>query len=231
MNIAIIPARGGSKRIPRKNIKLFCGKPMIAHSIEIAIRSRLFDHVVVSTDDENIATIAEQSGAEVPFFRRSELADDATATAPVIADAVSRCAEMGWQADFVCCIYPCAPFVQPKDLFDALVLLKDSTAAFSFPITQYQNAVQRALRVKPDGTVSAFYPEFELTRSQDLEPAFHDAGQFYWGTADAWGRYSKIYEVGIGLVIPHWRVVDIDTADDWKRAELIYEAINRTDDF
>jgi pseudaminic acid cytidylyltransferase len=231
MNIAIIPARGGSKRISRKNIKLFCGKPMITHSIETAIRSELFDHVVVSTDDEEIATIAEQSGAEVPFFRSSELADDSTATAPVIADAVSRCSAMGWQADFVCCIYPCAPFIQPKDVFDALVLLKDSTAAFSFPIAQYQNAVQRALRVKKDGRVSAFYPEFELTRSQDLEPAFHDAGQFYWGAAEAWGRYSKIYEVGIGLVIPHWRVVDIDTADDWKRAELMFEAINRTDIF
>jgi len=227
MNIAIIPARGGSKRIPRKNIKMFSGRPMIVHSIEAALQSELFDHIVVSTDDEEIAEIAQQAGAEVPFLRRADLADDNTATAPVIEDALSQCAEIGWHAELVCCIYPCAPFIHRKDLFDSLDLLKNSAAAFSFPIAHYQNAVQRALRLLPGSRVAAFYPEFELTRSQDLEPAFHDAGQFYWGSAEAWGRYSKIYEVGVGLVIPHWRVVDIDTTDDWERAELIYEAIHR----
>jgi pseudaminic acid cytidylyltransferase len=227
MKIAIIPARGGSKRIPRKNIREFSGKPMIAHAISAAKQLGLFEHVVVSTDDEEIACIARAWGAETPFTRPAELADDYTPTVPVIAHAITACQAIGWSIDYACCIYPGVPFIQADDLKRALELLQTSQAAYSFPVTEFPSAIQRALRRLPDGRMQLFYPEFELARTQDLEPAYHDAGQFYWGKADAWLTNNNIHRSGVGLPIPNWRVVDIDTPDDWERAEILYAALNK----
>lgn len=225
MKIAVIPARGGSKRIPRKNICEFAGKPMIAYAITAARKSDLFEHIIVSTDDDEIARIAREWGAETPFKRPAALADDHTPTVPVIAHAITACKGLGWRIDYVCCIYPGVPFIQTDDLKRALELLQTSQADYCFPVTEFPSAIQRALRRLPDGTMQPFYPEFELSRSQDLEPAFHDAGQFYWGKENAWLNNERIHRSSIGLCIPNWRVVDIDTPDDWARAERLHEIL------
>jgi pseudaminic acid cytidylyltransferase len=227
LNIAIIPARGGSKRIPRKNIKSFAGRPMIAHAIMAAKRSGLFEHVVASTDDDEIAQIAREWGAETPFLRPPQLADDHTPTGPVIAHAINACESLGWSIDLVCCIYPGVPFIQIEELGGALDLLKATGAEYCFPVTEFPSAIQRALKRDETGRMSPFYPQYELTRTQDLERAYQDAGQFYWGTRQAWLTNHRIHSHGAGLPIPNWRVVDIDTTDDWARAETIYKAINR----
>lgn len=224
MNIAIIPARGGSKRIARKNIRFFDGKPMIAYAIEAAKKSELFSHILVSTDDAEISAVAQDYGAEIPFSRPVDLADDHTPTAPVIAHAVSECRALGWNVDYACCIYPCTPFLQSSYLEQTLELLKSNQGIdYAFPVAEFPSTVQRALKRDEMGAMSAFFPEYQLTRTQDLEPLYHDAGQFYWGSADAWNRNPQILASGVGLKIPHWRVVDIDTEDDWQRAELLYK--------
>ncbi|HEC16383.1 MAG TPA: pseudaminic acid cytidylyltransferase [Sedimenticola sp.] len=225
MNIAVIPARGGSKRIPRKNIKLFAGKPMIAHAISAARACGLFEHIVVSTDDEEILRIARGEGAETPFLRPPELADDNTPTVPVVAHAITACEALGWKIQTVCCIYPAAPLIQTADLTAAFSLLRASGAEYCFPVTAFPSPIQRALKRSADGRMSPLHPEFELVRSQDLEPTYHDAGQFYWGTRNAWLSNARIHAGGAGYVIPHWRVVDIDTEEDWVRAELLFHAI------
>jgi pseudaminic acid cytidylyltransferase len=225
MNVAIIPARGGSKRIPRKNIKQFAGKPMIAHAITAALESGLFGNVVVSTDDEEIAGIAVQWGADVPFMRPADLADDYTPTVPVIAHAVRACQELGWSLDHACCIYPGVPFIRVGDLKQAFALLDSSKAAYSYPVAEFPSAIQRALRHLPDGRVQPFHPQYEWTRTQDLEPAFYDAGQFYWGKVEAWLGGFGLQSHGSGLVIPQWRVVDIDTPEDWRRAEILFNTL------
>lgn len=225
MNVAIIPARGGSKRIPRKNIKQFAGKPMIAHAIVAALESKLFGHVMVSTDDMEIAAIARSWGAEVPFIRPADLADDHTPTVPVIAHAVHTCQELGWSFDHACCIYPGVPFIRVEDLKRAFVLLGSSGAAYSYPVTEFPSAIQRALKHLPDGRVQPFQPQYEWTRTQDLEPAFCDAGQFYWGKVESWIDGLGLQSHGSGLLIPQWRVVDIDTPEDWHRAEILFSTI------
>jgi pseudaminic acid cytidylyltransferase len=225
MRLAVIPARGGSKRIPRKNIKMFAGKPMIAYAITAAKSSGLFEHVIVSTDDSEIAQIAAEWGAETPFVRPRELADDHTPTVPVVAHATRACEELGWRIDLACCIYPGVPFIQIDDLKGALALLESSTADYCFPVTEFPSAIQRALKRNSDGQMSPFYPQYELTRTQDLEPAFYDAGQFYWGSANVWKTNARLHSGGVGYLIPNWRVVDIDTPDDWHRAETIYTAL------
>lgn len=225
MKIAVIPARGGSKRIPRKNIKDFCGKPMIAWSIEAAQKSKLFDHIIVSTDDEEIAKIAREYGAETPFKRPLGLADDLTPTVPVIAHAVEACNALGWAVDYACCIYPCAPFVQVEDLRKALDLAITKKADFVYPVAEYAHPIQRAMRQLPEGGMQFYSPQFELTRTQDLEKSYHDAGQFYWGTAAVWLAGKKMHTAGIGMSIPNWRVVDIDSEDDWIRAVTIFGAL------
>ena len=224
MNIAIIPARGGSKRIPRKNIKEFCGKPMIAYAITAAKESGLFEHIIVSTDDEEIAQIARVCGAKTPFIRPAELANDYISTVPVIAHGIEICRTLGWTFEHVCCIYPSVPFIQIDDLRGALVRLTSSESDYCFPVTEYPSAIQRALKLLSNGKMQPIYPEFEIIRTQDLQQAYYDAGQFYWGKADKWLNNPKIHSNGIGYVIPNWRVVDIDTPDDWQRAELIYRA-------
>lgn len=228
MNIAIIPARGGSKRIPRKNIKAFAGKPMIAHAIQAAKASALFSHVIVTTDDEEIANIAREHGAETPFMRPPELADDLTPTVPVIANAITACQTLGWEIEFVCCIYPGVPFIQVGDLRNGLTLLQSASADYCFPVSEFPSAIQRGLKRAGDGRMSPFHPEHEMTRTQDLEPAYYDAGQFYWGSVRAWLTNTRLHSSGVGLAIPSWRVVDIDTNEDWARAELIYRALADT---
>jgi len=225
MNIAVIPARGGSKRIPRKNVRPFCGKPMLAYAIEAAKTSGLFEHIVVSTDDEEIAGIAHEYNAEIPFIRPKELADDLTPTVPVIAHAIQECQKFGWAIEYVCCIYPGVPFIQIEDLRQAYEQLIASNADYCFPVAKFTSAPQRGLRSNANGKMTPLYPEFELTRTQDLEPVYFDAGQFYWGKAVAWLHNHKLHSGGLGLKIPNWRVVDIDTMDDWVRAESIYRAL------
>jgi pseudaminic acid cytidylyltransferase len=225
MRIAIIPARGGSKRIPRKNIKDFCGKPMIAYAINAAKESGFFEHVVVSTDDEEIAEIANAWGAETPFIRPAELANDHTATVPVIAHAIEACRALGWKFDQVCCIYPGVPFIQIEDLKGALECMNNGEVDYCFPVTEYPSAIQRALKRLSNGKMQPFHPEFEIMRTQDLEPAYYDAGQFYWGKVDAWIKNPKIHSNSLGYAIPNWRVVDIDTPEDWERAVILSQVI------
>lgn len=226
MRLAVIPARGGSKRIPRKNIRAFAGRPMIAYAIGAARASGLFDHVVVSTDDAEIAAIAAAEGAELPFTRPADLADDHTPTVPVIAHAIGACRALGWDVQQVCCIYPGVPLIRAEDIAEALRLLEaHGGSGYTFPVTPFPSAIQRALRRGADGRVAPFHPEYVNTRTQDLEPAFHDAGQFYWGQADAWLAGLSIHANGRAIVLPEWRVVDIDTPADWERAEALYRAL------
>jgi pseudaminic acid cytidylyltransferase len=228
MKIAVIPARSGSKRIPGKNSKLFCGRPMITWAIEYALESEMFEKVIVSTDDENIARVALAAGAEIPFLRPDSLADDLTPTVPVIAHALEACEAIGWDIEYACCIYPCVPFLQSSDLVHAFELMREADAQFAYPVTEYSHPIQRAMHILPSGQMQFFQPEHEVTRTQDREKSYHDTVQFYWGKASAWKARMKMHTAGVGMVVPNWRVVDIDTADDWKRAELLYEALKRS---
>jgi pseudaminic acid cytidylyltransferase len=226
MNVAIIPARGGSKRIPRKNIKNFGDLPMIAYAIKAALNSQLFDKVVVSTDDQEIAEISRQYGALTPFIRPSELSDDYTPTVPVIAHAIGTCRSLGWDIQYACCIYAAVPFIQVDDLVSSFDLLKKSDADYCFPIAEFPAAIQRSLKLDEQGRTLPFFPEHELTRTQDLEATYYDAGQFYWGSTKSWLTNHHIHRSGVGFPIPSWRVVDIDTPDDWMRAQNIWHALN-----
>lgn len=229
MNLAIIPARGGSKRIPRKNIREFCGKPIIAWSIEAALASECFDHVIVSTDDREIADAARTFGAEVPFTRPAELSDDHAATVPVIAHAITWMSEHMGPVERACCLYATAPFVSVEDLRAGLRLLLESGADYAFTVTSFAYPIQRAIRIRADGGVEMFRPERSATRSQDLEEAWHDAGQFYWGTSEAWRGGRPIFAPhSRPLVLPRHRVQDIDTPEDWSRAERLFEAMRQT---
>ncbi|TFH81359.1 pseudaminic acid cytidylyltransferase [Pseudomonas kribbensis] len=222
-NVAIIPARGGSKRIPRKNLKPFDGVPMIARSIRTALDSGLFDQVVVSTDDEEIAELAQAHGAQVPFLRPAELADDFTGTAAVIVHALQRLPHF----DYACCVYATAPLLQARFLRQGLELLEQHPdKSFAFSVTDFGFPVQRALTLDGEGAVTALYPEFRNTRSQDLPVAFQDAGQFYWGHSEAWLSGEILYSpASLPVILPRHLVQDIDTAEDWKRAEYLYAAL------
>jgi pseudaminic acid cytidylyltransferase len=228
MNLCVIPARGGSKRIPRKNIRVFAGKPMIAYAIQAAQKSGLFGRIVVSTDDEEVAKISREVGAEVPFLRPNELSDDHTPTVPVIAHAISELEANGETLRYVCCIYPCVPFIEETDLKKTLSLLEQGNSEYSFPVAEYPSPIQRALKLGLGNQVSPFYPEFELSRTQDLERAYHDVGQFYWGSKKAWLTNPKIHAHSLGCVIPSWRVADIDNPEDWLRAEQLYKIFSET---
>lgn len=226
MRIAVIPARGGSKRIPRKNIRSFCGKPMIAWSIEAALQSGCFDIVVVSTDDEEIAQIARVYGASVPFIRPAELSDDHTSTIPVIQHAIEWYRANGIEAQQVCCLYATAPFVSPDDLKRGLSVLEQSGSQYAFSVTSYAFPIQRAIRLTGNGRVEMFNAEHFNTRSQDLEESYHDAGQFYWGLASAWLSAQVIFSPDSSAVLlPRHRVQDIDTPEDWIRAEWMFRAL------
>ena len=226
MKIAVIPARGGSKRIPRKNIKVFCGKPMLAWAIDAARESQCFDRIVVSTDDEEIASVALKCGAEVPFLRPLEISDDYTGTIPVVAHAITTLQSQGASPDRVCCIYATAPFLQGTDLNRGLKELEESGADYAFSVTRYEFPIQRAVRIADSGRVEMYYPEHFNARSQDLEAAYHDAAQFYWGRTNAWLSEKIIFsQAAVPVILPHHRVQDIDTPEDWVQAEWMFKSM------
>ncbi len=222
-NIAIIPARGGSKRIPKKNIREFMGKPMIAYSIEAALQSEIFTRVIVSTDDEMIAKVAVRYGAEVPFVRPVALSDDHTGTTEVITHAINWFSDQGYHPTFVCCIYATAPYIQIDDLIKGLKILAEGDWKYVFSATQFGSSIFRGFEKTLDQGLKMFSPEHFKARSQDLPEAMPDAGQFYWGKAEAWLDGLSLFEKwSTVLELPRWRVQDIDSLDDWERAEIIY---------
>jgi pseudaminic acid cytidylyltransferase len=225
VNLAIIPARGGSKRIPGKNIKLFCGKPLIAYSIEVAQRCQTFDKIIVSTDSEEVAEVAKAYGAEVPFSRPVALSDDYVGTGPVVRHAIQTCIERDFKPQFCCCIYATAPMLQAaylKQGYEQLRAAPDKNFAFS--VTSFAFPIQRAIRLK-EGGVEPIQAENISKRSQDLEEAYHDAGQFYWGHCQAFLEGKPTFSTSsIPIILPRYLVQDIDTPEDWQRAELMYQA-------
>lgn len=221
-NVAIIPARGGSKRIPRKNIRPFLGRPMIAWSIAAAQQAGVFDRIIVSTDDAEIAEVAQHAGAEVPFVRDPKLADDHTGVADVMQDAIRR---LSTDSGFVCLLYATAPLVQAADMTAGLRALTDQRAEFAISVTAFPAPIQRALRID-NGLVRMMDEAQLLVRSQDLMPAYHDAGQFCWGSARAWSDKRRVFIAPTAAIeIPSFRVQDIDTFEDWDRAEVIARAL------
>ena len=224
-NICIIPARGGSKRIPRKNIKDFLGKPIIAYSIEAALKSNLFDEVMVSTDDEEIAAIARQYGASVPFMRSTETASDYATTADVLLEVIAKYREFGKEFDVLCCLYATAPFVEAKRLKECFELLQDDIDS-AFTVVEYSYPIQRSL-VCQNKLIRMAYPEYKTSRSQDLQKHYHDAGQFYFSTVKnlienkfLWGTHTS------PLVLSELEVQDLDTLTDWHLAEMKYKLLH-----
>lgn len=226
MNLAVIPARGGSKRIPRKNIRDFCGKPIIAYSIEAALGSGLFDRVIVSTDDEEIAAVARAFGAETPFIRPASLADDHTGTNAVVKHAIIWHQERNQSVDYACCIYATAPFIQVSYLKEGFEKLVAFGKSYVFSVTRFPFPIQRAIRLNLLDEVEALFPEHIFSRSQDLEDAYHDAGQFYWGRAQAYLEGVVVFSTAsLPVILPQYLVQDIDTLEDWCRAELMYQTL------
>lgn len=223
--IAIIPARGGSKRIPRKNIKDFHGKPLISYSIEAALKANIFDKIIVSTDDEEIAKIAENYGAEVPFLRPKELSDDFTGTGAVINHAIEYLKDKGEIFEYVCTIYATAPLLDERYLIEGLEKLKNSDAKYSFSCTSMPFPIQRTFKLTNKGRCEMFWPENFVKRSQDLEEAYQDAGQFYFDSLDKVSSELIFGRDSIPIILPRYLVQDIDTLEDWQRAEYMYSAI------
>lgn len=228
--VAIIPARGGSKRIPKKNIKEFHGKPLIAYSIEVALASNLFEKVIVSTDDETIAKVAKQYGAEVPFVRPAELSDDFTGTVDVVNHAVNYLESCGESYEYICTIYATAPFLQKEYLMEGYEKLKNSDAVNAFSATSMPFPIQRTFKLDENRRCKMFTPEHYMSRSQDLEEAYQDAGQFYW-TSRSRQKNTKnqivFSDISIPIILPRHLVQDIDTPEDWTRAEYMFQALNQ----
>ena len=225
MNLCVIPARGGSKRIPRKNIREFCGKPIIAWSIEAARKSSCFNHIIVSTDDHEIAKVALNCGAQVPFVRPQHLASDHATTISVIAHAANWVNQHLATVETICCLYPTAPFVETESLRRGLKILLDTGADYVVSVVRYGFPIQRAVKINSNGRMEMSQPKFLNARSQDLPEAWHDAGQFYWGKAQSWQSERAMFtEASVPLKIPSYRAQDIDTEEDWQRAELLFEA-------
>jgi N-acylneuraminate cytidylyltransferase len=225
MKIAIIPARGGSKRIPKKNIKEFSGRPIIAWSIEAAKMCKMFDRIIVSTDDYEIAAIAKQLGADVPFMRPKHLADDYTGTSAVVKDVIQNIHKNGEHVSYVCCIYATAPFISSKYLIKAYQDLINQNKSYAFSVTTYSFPVERSFVINQSNVIENLFPDMTLSRSQDLQEVYHDAGQFYWGLADAFLNDLPIFSRhSIPIILPRYLVQDIDTIEDWKQAELMFES-------
>ena len=220
-SVAVIPARGGSKRIPRKNIRPMNGRPLIAWAIDTVLTSAEFSDVVVSTDDDEIAEIARTLGASVPFARPAELSDDSASTVSVVAHAVGHLQGQGHEFDLVCCIYPAAILVTADDLRGARAALLASSHDYASTVVRFGHPIQRALDLGADGALRFVDPEAAAQRTQDLPPRWHDAGQFYWGRAGAWRQATPILPNAVGYELPSHRAVDIDTEDDWQRAERL----------
>ncbi|GAA5213905.1 pseudaminic acid cytidylyltransferase [Corallincola platygyrae] len=226
--VAVIPARGGSKRIPRKNIRPFAGLPMLAHGIKAAHESGLFDEVMVSTEDPEIAEVAKQCGAVIPFMRPTSLADDYTGTQAIMKQTLEAYGQQGRSFHHACCIYATNPFLKPEFLASGLLQLQKNATRYAFAITSFPFPVQRSLVLDSAGCVSPAHPEYTMTRSQDLEEHYHDAGQFYWGDSDAFLTDLPLYAPhSSGVIIPRHLVQDIDTEEDWTRAEFMYQALQQ----
>ncbi len=224
--VAIIPARGGSKRIPNKNIRSFVDQPIISYSIKAAQETNLFDRIIVSTDSEEIAEVAKTCGAEVPFIRPAELADDFTGTVPVLLHALDWLNEHGFATDYFCCIYATAPFVQPEHIIEGFNLLKKRNAVTAFSVTTFPYPIFRALKIGNNGRIDMFWPEHENSRSNDLPEAYHDAGQFYWGNTEKFMSEKTLFSSDAApVVIPRYLVQDIDTREDWETAEKMYSVL------
>ena len=222
-NLCIIPARGGSKRIPRKNVKPFLGKPMLAYSIEAAKNTGLFDEIMVSTDDDEIADVAKQYGAKVPFMRSAETASDYATTNDVLREVLHKYCELGQEFDNFCCFYATAPLVQSKDVVVAFERLLNSSFTLVYPVVQFSYPIWRCLDLKEDGTMTRHWPEFENSRSQDLPKEYHDTGTFYWHKTKEWLRGNIL--VG-GIEVDETSIQDIDTETDWKLAEMKYRILH-----
>ncbi|RHW75971.1 pseudaminic acid cytidylyltransferase [Colwellia sp. RSH04] len=229
MNVCIIPARGGSKRIPRKNIKHFCGKPIIAYAIEAAIASGCFDQVIVSTDDQEIAEVARNFGASTPFIRPDELSDDHCGTLAVINHAINWLAESGKPASYVCTLYGTSPFIKADTLKNALnILTSQAEKIYCFGVCEYPVPIQQAFSISETQKIEMFEPESFGLRTQDLTPAYFDAGQFYWGTAQGFlSEQCMFSDAAIPYILPKYEVHDIDNIDDWVLAEAMYIALNK----
>ena len=225
--IAIIPARGGSKRIPRKNIRPFLGRPMIGYPIAVLQETGLFDRIVVSTDDREIARVAKNFGVEAPFLRPPELSDDYTGTGPVVAHAIEWLIAGGDNPDYVCCVYATSPLLQADYVRLGWEKLHGSDKQFAFSVTSFPFPVLRALRLTEQGGVAPLFPEYIPCRSQDLEPSYHDAGQFYWGRPQAFLDAIPMFsDAAIPVILPRHLVQDIDEEEDWMQAEQMYRAIH-----
>ena len=223
-NLAIITARGGSKRIPRKNIRDFLGKPIIAYSIQTAIKSGVFDEVMVSTDDDEIAEIAKKYGAVIPFKRNPETSNDTATTTDVIIEVLNKYKKLGINYDYACCIYPTAPFITVNSLKIGLDKMLEDKTEVAIPVVKYSYPIQRALEVDSDGKLSMIYPEHSRSRSQDLTPCYHDAGQFYWFKTSAIKKDMELLKMKASpIIIPETQVQDIDTEEDWVIAEMKYK--------
>ncbi len=226
-SIAVIPARGGSKRIPMKNLKDFLGMPIISYPIKEALKSNLFCKVIVSTDSKEISEIAKRYGAEVPFIRPANLSDDFTATSPVINHAIGYLESKGLDFEYVCCIYPCTPFVKANDLKKVFDELTKKSASYAYPVIKYSHPIQRAISLTTELEPKVFDAKSILKRTQDLTDYYHDAGQFYWARKVSWRKESLMQNAsGIAIPFPEWKFIDIDTTDDWSKAELLGQSLN-----
>ena len=225
-SIAIITARGGSKRIPRKNIKEFLGKPIIAYTIEAALASNMFDQVMVSTDDDEIAEIAKKYGAKVPFMRSEKTSNDFATTADVLNEVIDEYKKLGESFEYMCCLYPTAPFVTPDAIGQAMKILEDNGADTVLPVVKFSFPPQRGVVMK-DGYLTPKYPECMPMRSQDLEPMYHDAGQFYCMKVSSFLEQGKVV---MDKTMPYMQddmnVQDIDTPEDWAIAEVKYKVLH-----
>jgi N-acylneuraminate cytidylyltransferase len=226
-NLAIIPARGGSKRIPRKNILPFIGKPIIAYSIQAALDSGLFEEVMVSTDDEEIAEVAIRYGAKVPFLRSSENANDYAGIADVIVEVVQKYQSMGEDIENICCIFSTAPLISPTRIAEAYHKLIEEKYDSVCPIVAFSYPILRGLEFNEKNQLQMIWPEYLQARSQDLKPAYHDSGSFYWAKTDALIEQKTLFcKNGNAIILPETEVQDIDNETDWKLAELKYQLIN-----
>jgi pseudaminic acid cytidylyltransferase len=227
MRVAIIPARGGSKRIPKKNIKPFHGKPLISYSIEVALKSNLFDHVLVSTDSKEISDIAINAGAEVPFTRSQELSDDYSTTDAVFIDSIDWVQKNWGACDEACCIYPTAPLLEVEYLENGLEELIKHQAVSAFSVTNYDYSIWRSFKMNDQGRLELNWPEMKTKRSQDLDDAYHDAGQFYWVNIEKYMKEKSLFsQNSVPVLIPRHKVQDIDTPEDWIMAERLYQITN-----
>ena len=228
MNIAIIPARGGSKRIPKKNIKNFYGRPMISYSIKAAQDSKIFDRIIVSTDSNEIASVAKEHGADIPFLRPKDISDDFATTGDVMRHATDFLKKEHESLDSICCIYATAPLIQKDDLVKGLEIFNTKKWSYVFSATSFPFPIQRAIKKLSGGGIEMFQPLHFNTRSQDLEEGYHDAGQFYFGTPQAWIHKKEIFNNNSEIIIlPRWRVQDIDTREDWLNAEKLLKALDQ----